>query len=75
LELIEAEDIAREEYQHDVDAHREILDDIDQEQKDGLETVIGIVVFVGVVFHVSVEIYDKYHEHPCHEYTQKSAET
>lgn len=74
LEFVEAEDVTREEDQHYVDAHRQVFDDVDKEEKNGFETVVRVVVLVGVVFHVSVEINDENDEHPSHEHSQKSGE-
>lgn len=66
LELIEAEDVTRKAEEEEMNAHCQILDDEDEEEEDSFEAIVGVVIFIRVVFHVSVEVNHEDYHHAHH---------
>jgi hypothetical protein len=72
LKFIEAEAISRETQQPQPYCNSHVFDYKNQEECNSFETVIGIVVLIRIVLHITVEIDNKTNYHEDTEYNEKS---
>jgi hypothetical protein len=66
LKLEKTEAIGRETENPKPDGDCDILDYVNKHQKDSFEAIVGVIILVGIVLHVTIKVDNKpnYHQNP-----------